>query len=71
LVSIQERESFLSVTAAAKHAGCSRWLLWHKIKSGELPVYQNHLDRRQRLIRLEDLERLMLISPWDADKEAA
>ena len=65
---INHDEQWLDVTAAREYLGCSRWLLWDRIRRGELPYTSDPLDRRRRLIRRADLEALKTIT---TDKEAA
>jgi excisionase family DNA binding protein len=43
---------------AAHILGVSNAKIWRLVKAGELSAYQNPLDRREKLIRREDLERL-------------
>ncbi len=42
---------------AAKLAGVSTTTLRRRAAAGELPVYASSLNRREKLIRLEDLNR--------------
>ena len=65
---INRDDVFLDVTTAREYLGCSRWLLWDRIRRGELRYTSDPLDRRRRLIRRTDLEALKTIT---TDKEAA
>lgn len=58
---ICQDDMFLDVKAAREYLGCSRWLLWDRIRRGELPYISDPLDRRRRLIRRSDLEMLKTI----------
>ncbi len=65
---IRQDEQWLDVTTAREYLGCSRWLLWDRIRRGELPYASDPLDRRRRLIRRADLESLKTIK---TEREAA
>jgi excisionase family DNA binding protein len=43
---------------AARILGVSNAKMWRLVKGGELPAHPNPLDRREKLVRREDLERL-------------
>jgi len=49
---------FLSVSEAAKRVGRSRPTMARLLAEGMLPSYENPLDRRVRLVRVEDLDAL-------------
>jgi hypothetical protein len=46
---------------AAAILGVSPVKMWQLVKAGTIPVQTNPLDRRQRLVRMEDLERLKAV----------
>ncbi len=48
----------LTVQEAAEYLGVSRFKLARLIRDGELVTYTTPLDRRQRLLRLSDLDAL-------------
>ncbi len=50
---------FLPTLVAAKMLGMSDAALRRRIRRGLLPVYQDRSDRRFRLLRVSDLERLI------------
>jgi hypothetical protein len=43
---------------AAKYLGISRVSLWKLVNEGEIKVYQDKLDKRKKLYRLSDLNKL-------------
>ena len=63
---INQDDVFLDVKAAREYLGCSRWLLWDRIRRGDLPYASDPLDRRRRLIRRTDLEALKTITTQEA-----
>lgn len=48
---------------AAKRAGVSEATLRRRAAAGELVQYRSPLNRRERLVRLEDLERFRVPQP--------
>ncbi len=51
---------FLSVSEAAKRVGRSRPTMARLLAEGMLPSYQNPLDRRVRLVKVEDVDALRI-----------
>ncbi len=51
---------FLSVSQAAKRVGRSRPTMARLLAEGMLPHYQNPLDRRVRLVKVEDVDALRI-----------
>ena len=49
---------FIGLLAAATDLGCAPQTLRKRVRSGDLPVFSNPLDRRCRLVRIADLDRL-------------
>jgi excisionase family DNA binding protein len=49
----------VTVTEAARRLGVSRSKVWSLLREGSLQAYQNPLDRRQRLIPEEALQRVL------------
>ncbi len=49
---------FLPFTKAAQEAGISALTLRKRVAAGEIATYRNALDKRLRLVRLEDLNAL-------------
>jgi len=49
------KDDFLTLTRAAETIGCSRPTLRSRIRSGDLVMWMNPADRRQRLISSQDL----------------
>jgi len=54
----QDRAELLTLGEAQDRFGVSRFKLAQLIKSGRLSVYQSELDRREKLVRVSDLDRL-------------
>lgn len=50
------REGFVTLGQAASRLGISDFALRDRLARGELVAYENPLDRRSRLLRLEDLK---------------
>ncbi len=50
------REGFVTLGQAASSLGISDFALRDRLARGELVAYENPLDRRSRLLRLEDLQ---------------
>lgn len=53
-----QNEEFLTLTQARKLLGVSRTKLWTLVKEGQLTIYKDPLNKRVRLVRREDVERL-------------
>ncbi len=51
------REGFVPFTQAADRIGVSRPTLRRMIADGELILYRNPRDKRQRLVALDELDR--------------
>lgn len=49
---------YLTLGQAGQYLGVSRWLVWDRVRRGELPTFSDPLDRRRRLVRQADLEQL-------------
>ena len=56
-------EEFIGSYEAAKRLGVAPLTLRQRIRRGELPIFEDPLDARQRLIRAADLEPLRTIRP--------
>jgi len=52
--------SFVGLLAAAEDLGCAPETLRKRIRSGELTIWSDPLDRRQKLIDTTDLDRLRM-----------
>ena len=56
---MDDRESsFITATAAARLLACPPFVVTRLIRRRELPVFGDPLDRRVRLLRRRDVERL-------------
>ena len=51
-------QDFLTMTDAAKYLGISKVTLWRRIRDGALPVYASDVNRRERLVKRADLDRV-------------
>ena len=49
---------FLTFAEAQAALGVSKATLQRRVRSGELDVYEDHRDKRVRLVKAEDVERL-------------
>jgi hypothetical protein len=54
----EKQGEFLTLGEAAKRYRVSRYKLTALIAEGKLPTFQNELDRREKFVRVRDLERL-------------
>jgi len=66
-----ERPEFANIQTAAELFGTSRFTIWRFIKDGKIDVYQSEADRREKLIRLDDLERLIRPRLVESEKRLA
>lgn len=51
-------EEYLNVRAAARYLGVSPTTLYKLINAGRLPSFQSEVNKRERLVRRADLDRL-------------
>jgi excisionase family DNA binding protein len=65
------QDEFMTLKEAAEALGVSRATLWRRIQNGELVSYQSQQDRRQRLVRREEIEALLRPVEIDPGKELA
>ena len=56
-------DDYLTLTEAAQLVGVSKQTFWRRIKAGVLRTYQSEFNRRVKLVRRSDLERLMRPEP--------
>ena len=49
---------FLSMKEAQEHLGASRMKMWRLVQDGILTTFSDPLDRRKRLVRKDDIEKL-------------
>ena len=56
---MDEQRQYLSMEQAAQLMGVSRWTIWRRIRAGDLPAFRGGVDRRAKLVRRADVERLM------------
>ncbi len=65
------RDEFMTLHEAAEALGVSRATIWRRVQKGEIIAFQSHQDRRQRLVRREDIEAMMRPVEVDPGKELA
>jgi len=58
---------FLSLKEAQDYLGVSKTKMWNLVKSSILKTYEDFLDKRKKLVRKEDVEKLKQPHPR-ADK---
>jgi len=51
-------QDFLTLTEAATYLGVSRQTLWRRIRDGVLPVHVSEINRRERLVKRTDVDRI-------------
>ena len=51
-------EEYLTLTQAAEYLRVSRMKVWQLVKNGVLPATTSHLDKRLKLVRKSDLDKL-------------
>lgn len=56
-------DEFLCLGDAAQLVKTSRTLLFRRIRSGELPTFEDPLDKRRTLVRKSDLEPMQRVRP--------
>ena len=56
-------DEFVTMGEAQAILGVSKFKMWQLVRDGQLTAYQAPLDRRQKLIRREDLEALCRPAP--------
>ena len=49
---------FLSLREAREHLDVSKTKMWSLVKLGTLKTYEDALDKRKKLVRKEDVEKL-------------
>jgi excisionase family DNA binding protein len=62
-------DEFVSMNEAARRLGVSDFLLRRRVADGSLDAWLDPLDRRRRLLRREDIERLATHRPLAPRKE--
>jgi excisionase family DNA binding protein len=50
---------YLTMQEATRLLGIGRMTLWRRVREGVIPVYRSERDRRARLVRRSDVERLL------------
>ena len=49
---------FLTMAEAREYLGVSKPKMWRLVRDGVLPTYEDATDKRKKLIRKDDLDRL-------------
>lgn len=62
---------FIRATEVERRTGLSSRSLDRRLAAGEIPTYRDPLDRRRRLIAVEDLDRLLNVTPFVRDRSTA
>ncbi len=62
---------FVTMRGAQEELGVSNYTIWRMVRDGELIAYQSPLDRRRKMIRRVDLDKLRELRPIDRRKIAA
>ena len=68
---MESSEQFIGSNEAARRLGVAPLTLRQRIRRGEVPVFEDPLDARRRLIRTADLEPLKHIRPARRKETAA
>lgn len=55
----EKREEFVTLGEAQERLGVSRFKVTQLVKEGKLTVFRSELDRREKLVKVSDLDRLM------------
>lgn len=54
---------YLTLREAQEALGVSNYTIWRMVKEGRLAVHTTELDRRKKLVKREDVERLKKVRP--------
>ncbi len=65
-----DRKQFVRADEAIKRTGLSGFALDRRLAAGEIPVFRDPLDRRHRLIDVQDLDRLVRVVRIGQDRVA-
>jgi len=64
-------DEFFTLKEAAERLGVSRATLWRRIRGGDIAVFQSQQDRRERLVRREEIDAMMRPVEINPGKELA
>ena len=59
----QPPAEYLTLRQAQERLGVSKTKAWQLVRDGSLPVHADPRDRRVKLVRVEDVERLLQPQP--------
>ena len=51
-------EGFMSLREAREYLGVSKMKMWRLVKEGAIETYENALDKRTRLVKFDDIDKL-------------
>lgn len=56
-------KDYLTMKEAGEYLGVCKAKMWRLVKAGTLPAYQDSLDKRKKLVKREDIEKLKQPKP--------
>ncbi len=65
------QSEFVTMAEAQVILGVSNYTIWRMVRDGELQAYQSSVDRRRKMLRRSDLDKLLEMRPVDGRKKAA
>ncbi len=66
---MEERPRYYTVKQAADVLGVSRWKMWRLVEAGSFTVEANPLDKRQKLLPVDEVEQLARFTQKSAAPE--
>ena len=61
------KNDFVTMKQAQEILGVSNYTIWKMAKEGRIKTYRSNIDRRQKLVRRSDLERLARVEAPEED----
>ena len=55
---MEQQEEYLTLSEAAEYLDVSRVTIWRRVRDGTLSTYQASTSRREKLVKLKDLDDL-------------
>lgn len=62
-------DEFVTMKEAQELLGVSNYTIWKMVKEGRLKAYRSGIDRRRKLIRRSDLDRMLRVEPFEDTPE--
>lgn len=62
---------YLTLGEAAELIGVSRFTLWRRIREADIPTYKSPRDRRYRMVKRADLEKILIPVEVQEENETA